>query len=261
MTMSDLGVLVVGHGTRDLLGQAQMRSLACQTAGCLAPLATELAFLELAEPTIAQGVARLAAAGVRRLVTVPALLFRAGHADRDIPEAVAAAAQEHAVEVVGQTAPLELQKAVVELSAERFGQALNEALCEPVPADDIALAMIARGSSSEPAAATMEEFARRRKELTPVGACRVGYAAVRKPNIPDALDWLGATSARILIAQPHLLFEGEVYHSLCQAVEERRQRDDRTWIVCRPLGAGTEPFEDQRLAEVLAGLVTERYCQ
>lgn len=256
MTMNDLGVLVVGHGTRDLVGQGQMRSLACQTAGCLAPLATDLGFLELAQPTIAEGIARLAAAGVRRLVTVPVLLFRAGHADRDIPEAVAAAAREHAIEVVGQTAPLELQRAVIELSAERFEQALVEAGCADVPPEQIALAMIARGSSSDSAAAAMEKLATLRTERTPVGHCKVGYAAVRQPNISATLDWLAASDAQVRVVQPHLLFEGEVYHSLCQAAQEHRERDGRTWIVCRPLGANAEDFHDKRLAEVLGGLVT-----
>lgn len=258
MTMSDLGVLIVGHGTRDLVGQGQMRSLACQTAGCLAPLRTELGFLELAEPTIAEGIARLAAAGARRLVTVPVLLFRAGHADRDIPEAVAAAAQQQAIEVIGQTAPLEYQTAVIELSAERFQQALGEAGCADTPAEEIALALIARGSSSASAAAAMDEFKRLRCERTPVGTATVGYAAVRRPNIGETLDWLASTGAKVLVVQPHLLFEGEVYHSLCQAVAERRAKDSRTWVVCRPLGASSEDFQDQRLAEVLAGLVKEQ---
>ncbi len=44
---------------RDAVGQFQMRNLACQAAGCLAPLRTELGFLELAEPSIAAGVQSL----------------------------------------------------------------------------------------------------------------------------------------------------------------------------------------------------------
>jgi hypothetical protein len=104
----------------------------------------------------------------------------------------------------------------------------------------------------------MEEFARLRAERAPVGACQVGYAAVRQPNIPQTLDWLASSDREVLVVQPHLLFEGEVFHSLCAAVEERRAGDARTWIVCRPLGASAEDFHDTRLAEVLAGLVAER---
>ena len=266
-TASDLGVLVVGHGTRDPVGQAQTRSLACHTAGQLAPLATEMGFLELATPTIADGVASLAAAGVRRLITVPVLLFRAGHADRDIPEAVAAAANEHGIQVLHQTAPLEHQHAVVKLSAERFTEAINAAGCGDAPADQIALALIARGSSSDSAANAMLEFARLRVNITPVNEHRVGYVAVRQPDVLKTLDWLAGTSAQVLVVQPHLLFEGEVFHSLEDEVDQRRKRDQlatahnstrqRRWVVCKPLSSAAEDLEDTRLSEVLAGLVRQ----
>ena len=254
-TFSDLGVLVVGHGTRDLVGQAQMRSLACQAAGQLSPLTTQLGFLELASPTIAEGVARLAADGVRRMLTVPVLLFRAGHADRDIPDAVAAAAQQHNIEVLHQTAPIEHQSTLLTLSAQRFSDALRAADCASVPSDRIALALIARGSSSHTAADAMQQFAQLRVQLTPVGQHAVGYVAVRSPNVAQTLDWLASTEAEVLVVQPHLLFEGEVYHSLCEAIEERRARDRRRWVVTTPLASPADNFEDTRLAEVLAHLV------
>lgn len=267
-TFRDVGVLIVGHGTRDPAGQSQMRALACQTAGQLLPLTTELGFLELASPTIEEGVASLAAQGVRRLVTVPVLLFRAGHADRDIPDAVAAAAAAHGLEVLDQTDPLEHHPAVVELSAERFSAALEEAGCSNQPAENIALAMIARGSSSDAAAAAMCELARRRTQLTPVSEVRVGYVAVRRPNVAETLDWLASTSASLLVVQPHLLFEGEVMQSLRAAVDQRRSADasavaigtsprPRVWAVCQPLGSKVDDFQDDRLARVLAQLVAE----
>lgn len=260
MTNRELGVLVVGHGTRDIAGQAQMRALACQTAGCLAPLKTDLGFLELAEPTIAHGIARLAKAGVTKLITVPVLLFRAGHADRDIPDAVKDAAADHGIQCLAQTSPLELQEAVIELSAQRYNEALSESACA-VPPDSIAMALLARGSSSATAATTMCRFAQLRTERTPVSACRVGYVAIREPNVAQCLDWLARSTAAVLVVQPHLLFEGEVFHSLCQAVEERRQQDGRKWIICKPLGAPADDFDDLRLAQVLAQLVSGTLAQ
>ncbi len=257
MNRSDLGVLVVGHGTRDPVGQMQMRNLACQAAGCLAPLPTELGFLELADPSIADGVRSLAAMGVKRLIVAPVLLFRAGHADRDIPEAVQAAAEPLGVEIIWQTPPLEHQATVVDLSAQRFMESLQTLAHAPDP-NDVSLGMIARGSSSESAAAAMERFAQMRTERLNVAACRVGYVAVRRPNVEDTLDWLESTDSQVLVVQPHLLFEGEVYHSLCRAADERRARDGRSWLVCGPLGASAENFEDDRLAQVLAGLVSEK---
>lgn len=255
MTFHRLGILVIGHGTRDVLGQAQMRLLACQTAGLMAPLPTELGFLELAEPTIEKGVRRLAQLGIQHLVSVPVLLFRAGHADHDIPQAVAAAASAAGIEVAGQTPPLEHQPTIVDLSAERFHEALKEGKCSHVPFSKIALALIARGSSSKAAAEAMESFAHLRQAVAPVGAYRVGYVAVRQPNVEETLDWLASTDADVLVVQPHLLFEGEVYHSLQAATAARQAVDGRRWLVAKPLGSANDDFDDQRLASVLAELV------
>ncbi len=119
----------MGHGTRDSAG-GRCR---CGISPVRPPLFGSIAhgtggFLELAEPSIHQGVASLARQGVKRLVVAPVLLFRAGHADRDIPDAVRLAAEEFDVEVIAQTPPLEQQATVLALSAERFQQALENEL-------------------------------------------------------------------------------------------------------------------------------------
>ncbi len=259
MTNHHLGVLVVGHGTRDTIGQAQMRNLACQMAGQLAPIPTDLGFLELAEPSIAAGIDRLAAVGVRELVVVPVLLFRAGHADHDIPDAVKEAADRHEMRVRLQTDPLELQPSVLALSAERFRQALSE--CPLAENDRIHLAMIARGSSSETAAEKMRQFTLSRIELTPVATHTIGYVAVRKPNVQETLELLSQSDADVLVVQPHLLFEGEVYRSIGEAVKERQRADGRRWFVTQVLGPPVDDFHDERLAIVLAQMTKDAMGQ
>jgi sirohydrochlorin cobaltochelatase len=256
-----IGYLIVGHGTRDATGQSQMREVAAAAARFLSPVPTELSFLELAEPTIRDGVAALAARGVRRLCTIPVLLFRAGHADHDIPDAVAAAAEELGVAIAAQADPLELQSPVLRLSARRFRQALEAAGCGACAPDDIALAMIARGSSSAAAANKMGEFACARYALEPVSWCGIGYVAVRSPTVPEILDALAQQSAPVLVVQPHLLFSGEVLRSIESQVQARAAHSDRKWIVTGALGAplpsaaGHDPdAAGELLGQVLAEL-------
>src|SRR5687767_3853616 len=113
-----LGWLVVGHGTRDRAGQAEffeLVELLARKVGDRGPQ-VEPAFLELASPTIAQGLARLAARGVRRVLVIPLLLFAAGHAKDDIPQAVAAAALPLGIDVVAQVGAMESQPQLLELS-------------------------------------------------------------------------------------------------------------------------------------------------
>lgn len=129
-----IGFLLVGHGTRRVAGQDQLRSVFAEFAPQLAPHPAALGFLELADPDIPTAVAELAGRGVRRLVTVPVLLFSAGHAEHDIPEAVAEAAERWGIESVTQVPPLECCQPILDLSARRFREAVCGPECFPAPA-------------------------------------------------------------------------------------------------------------------------------
>src|SRR5262245_2658083 len=84
------GVLLVGHGTRSAIGRRDFLLLTERIRQRLT-LPVEPAFLELAEPTIADAVARLVKSSIDRLTVAPQLLFAAGHAKQDVPAAVIAA--------------------------------------------------------------------------------------------------------------------------------------------------------------------------
>ena len=115
------GLLLVGHGTREEAGVAEFLAVAELVRQRTATL-VEPCFLELARPMIAEGVARLAERGARRITVVPALLFAAGHAKRDIPLAVAETAVRFPELSVRYAAPLECHDRVLELSAPGFGK-------------------------------------------------------------------------------------------------------------------------------------------
>ena len=96
-------------------------------------VAVEVCFLELAEPLVPEGVARLIQRGVRHVTALPLLLFSAGHAQRDIPQAIEAAFDNLKFTHDGGSRPakvwqapvLACHAAVVELSARRFEQAVR----------------------------------------------------------------------------------------------------------------------------------------
>src|SRR5258707_5141020 len=88
------GLLLVGHGTRDAAGLDEF-AVVVERVRVAASEPVEGCFLELARPTIGEGLARLVDRGVRRVTVVPVLLFAAGHAKRDIPAAVEEAAARH----------------------------------------------------------------------------------------------------------------------------------------------------------------------
>lgn len=255
-----LGYLFVGHGTRNVAGQKQFQTVFAQFAHHVAPELAELAYLELAEPDIPTAVERLAVGGATHLITVPVFLFSAGHALRDIPQAVSAAAREHGLTLAGQSPPLELSSRVLELSALRFRQAIcNSALeptcferCEDKYCKQIGLALVGRGSSSEEATEQMRQFARLRRRITPVAELVTGFVFAQVPTVEQCLQHMAASTCSIIVIQPHLLFEGELVEQLRQQVAEYAQQNpQQRWVVTQTLGT------DIALADTLAGLSRE----
>ena len=240
-----VGYLIVGHGTRSKAGQDQVRGVFNQMtqldgADSLSGAPAELAFLELAEPDIPTAVERLFHAGVRQLVVVPVLLFSAGHARQDIPDAVESAANRLGMQIHRQCSSLCLDPAIVNLSAERLHRALElHAGIRPdanLIAEGVALALVGRGSSSEQATAAMLQFAELRARATPVAWSSVGFIHAQRPTVDEALDGLAATGLPWLVVQPHLLFEGELVDELRREVAYRQSfSSSQKWIVPRRL--------------------------
>ena len=254
---ADLGLLLVGHGTRDFHGQREFRQVAELLAAEANGVAVEICFLELAEPSIQEGVARLIERGVRQVIVLPLLLFSAGHAQRDIPQAVQAALEdltrgEHGHEqdpppaaAVWQAPVLACHPDIVELSARRYveaiAQAENQVRSESPGKRTTAktlLLIVGRGSYEAEANAEFARFARLRWEREPVGWLETCFVAMTRPTLDEGLRMAASMPFERIVVQPHLLFPGELMHGIRAAVGAARERaPDRQWIVTEPLGA------------------------
>ncbi len=246
----ECGVVVVGHGTADATGAAETAEVAARVAALLPGVPVELGFLEVIEPSIAVAVERLAARGCRRLVAAPLLLFAAGHARRDVPEALAAAAAAAGVSTL-QSEPLGLHVDLVELSARRRLEAL--AGLGPVPAADTVLVVLGRGASDPGALGRLREFAG--ASLAAAGSWRpgrieFGFAAAARPTLDEALAAAAASTPRRVVVQPHLLFHGHVEDQVSAAVARARATWPAVeWVAVARLGA------DDRVARALVDRV------
>lgn len=238
------GLLVVGHGTRDPAGIAEfhetMRLIESHAARLPhGPRRVEGCFLELAEPTIDAAIDRLAASGVDHLTVAPLILFAAGHAKRDIPEAVAAAAGRVGINRVQQMSHLGCRPEMVALSARRFQEAVSR--LEPVVAAQTLLLMVGRGSRDEEATAEMHRFAQLRAAATPVGRLEVAFTAMAEPNLDQAIERVARLPLRRIVVQPHLLFAGELLERVQATVRRAAETwPDRQWVVAGHLGAEPE---------------------
>ena len=257
---SEQGLLLVGHGTRDVVGQREFLQTAESVAGLLRQIAAEACFLELAEPSIDEAVERLAERGIERLTVMPLLLFAAGHAKRDIPQAVENAIRRtklsdvlrpNANRLFEQISPLECHPQLLELSALRFDEAV--AALPAVAASDTALVMVGRGSRDAEATAAMVEFARRRGEHSPVSRSETCFVAMSEPLLPDCLEQIAAADLNRVVVQPHLLFGGQLQEKVTGIVEGVAKRYLATqWVVTRHLGPHA------LLDAAIVGLVTRQ---
>lgn len=230
------GLLVVGHGTADPVGAAETGRVSELVAEALPGVPVALGFLEVIGPTIAEGLAVLAQAGCREVVAAPLLLFEAGHAKRDVPEAIAAPAADHGLSV-RQAGPLGLHDAIVRLSRRR-----REAIAsDDTPAEATALVLVGRGSSDPTAPAQLQAFAAATLAAAPHPARLIlGFVAAARPTVAEALaaaaDPSGREVRKILV-QPHLLFRGHVEEQVREAVAAARAaRPELEWLQVPRLG-------------------------
>jgi sirohydrochlorin ferrochelatase len=254
------GLLLVVHGTRDRVGVAEAHRALEMVAERMAPRPVELGFIELAKPSIAEAVARLVQRRVRQFTVAPLMLFAAAHVKQDIPRMVADGLGSPSKKGPGTQGPdmqgsavqvryadvLDCHAAVLEASAARFAQqatqfhqqANQQAEQTDVPeAADTLLLLVGRGSGDRAAIGRFEEFARRRRQLTPVADLRVCYVAVASPSFEEAITAACSGPQGRIVVQPHLLFQGRLIQQLKERIA-RCQIDDtaRKWFLCQHLG-------------------------
>ena len=120
---NQVGILVVGHGSRRQEANEDVRE-ATRKIARRGPFAfVEPAFLEIVSPTIAEGFATLVGRGVRHVLIHPYFLSPGRHTRGDIPCAVHAAASQHPGVTYQITEPLAAHDLVIDASIERILEA------------------------------------------------------------------------------------------------------------------------------------------
>jgi sirohydrochlorin cobaltochelatase len=231
------GVLLVGHGTRSELGRSQCQDLAAEVASRLEPrlFATELAYLEMASPTIEEAILRLVEQKMKRLVVAPLLLFAAGHAKEDVPSAVRSGLVKAGMPnlPIVQTEPLGLQEPVVDLAAARFREAANPRITTA----ETMLLLVGRGSRDEEATAEMRKLGSLVHQKLGIGETQVGFLAMAQPTAKEIIAAAASSPFRQIVVQPHLLFHGELLDQLQQEVSAAAAvSPGKIWRTSRVLG-------------------------
>jgi sirohydrochlorin ferrochelatase len=112
-------VLLVDHGSRVAGANAALDAVAAQLARRLPDRLVRVAHLEIAPPSIGEGIDACVAAGAREIVVHPYFLSPGRHTSHDIPREVEQAAARHPGVRVLLSPPLGPHEKLIELIAER----------------------------------------------------------------------------------------------------------------------------------------------
>lgn len=115
-------LIVLGHGSRNPSATAQFMELVAQLRARRGDLVLP-AFMELAEPSLADAVAEAVAGGAGEIVVQPCFLFDGMHISRDIPEMLAEFAGEHPAVTFRFGKPFGADARLADLLLERAGEA------------------------------------------------------------------------------------------------------------------------------------------
>lgn len=122
----EIGVLVVGHGSRRREANDDVRGAAQAIAQRGGFALVEPAFLEIEHPNISEGFARLVERGAKEILVHPYFLSPGRHTRGDIPMEVQAAAAKHPGIRFRITEPLSAHPLVISASIERIRESISD---------------------------------------------------------------------------------------------------------------------------------------
>lgn len=118
-------ILLIAHGSRRPEANAEVQWVAQRLRERLPDFHVEHAYLELVEPTIAQGIARCVAHGVEAVILVPYFLSAGRHVREDLEAARASAQSQYPQVRFVLAEALGPHEALVELLLLRIQEALQ----------------------------------------------------------------------------------------------------------------------------------------
>ena len=118
--MSRSAILLVDHGSRRPEANSVLDAIAELLRRRLPGRVVEVAHMELAAPSIAEGIDACVRAGAREIIVHPYFLAPGGHGAGDVPALAAAAAGRHQNVSIRVTAPLGVHEALVDVILARI---------------------------------------------------------------------------------------------------------------------------------------------
>ncbi|MCP9831077.1 sirohydrochlorin chelatase [Synechococcus sp. HJ21-Hayes] len=203
-----IGVMICGHGSRNRQAVAEFAQLAEGLRLLLPHVPVEYGYLEFARPILRDGLDKLRAQGVKRVLAVPGMLFAAGHAKNDIPSVLNTYAAETGLRIdYGRELGVDLQ--MIQAAGARIQEALDTAAARgAVPLSDTLLVVVGRGSSDPDANSNVSKVTRMLVEGFGFGWGETVYSGVTFPLVEPGLRHVVRLGFKRIVVFPYFLFSG-----------------------------------------------------
>ncbi len=213
------GVMLCGHGSRNRLAVDEFAALAARLRKALPGVPVEYGYLEFADPVIHQGLDRLRAAGVKKVLAVPGMLFAAGHAKNDIPSVLNTYAATHDDVEITYGRELGVDLKMVRAAGERIAEAEKSAKPD-IDRHDTLLMVVGRGASDPDANSNVAKIMRMLWEGMGFGWGETAYSGVTFPLVAPALDQAVKLGYKRIIVFPYFLFTGILVNRIYAAADD-----------------------------------------
>ncbi|MBI3514334.1 MAG: sirohydrochlorin chelatase [Proteobacteria bacterium] len=203
------GVLLCGHGSRDVDAIAEFEHLTRVVRARLTDYAVDHAYLEFARPVIRDGLEALKQRGVARILALPGMLFAAGHVKNDLPWELNNFAVDNPGIDVAYGRDLAIEPELLRAAADRIEAALAATdETETIERADTLLLVVGRGTSDPDANSNIAKVARMLWEGMGFGWAEVAFSGVAFPRVPEAFERAARLGFRRIVVFPYFLFTG-----------------------------------------------------
>lgn len=228
-------VLYVAHGTRVSEGIDEARAFVERAKKRIPVSIQEMCFLELATPTIAEGVASCVAQGATEITVAPILLLTANHAKMDIPEEIAPLAEKYPHVTFTFGKPFGIDRRLIEQLHTRLEASTSKFT------EDSEVLLIGRGSSDPAVLRDFSEIATRLKMHIGIRKVEIAFLYGKGPRFEDYVANLEQKSAKKIFIVPYLLFQGLLRKHIEQTLQQANVQQEL--VICDSLGYGNKVLD------------------
>jgi len=212
------GVMVCGHGSRDPEAISEFELVAASLKARLPDIDIETGYLEFARPIIREGLEKLAARGVGRILALPGMLFAASHVKNDLPWEVNSFVAKYPHLEMRFGRELSIEPKLLKAAADRIAEAETRAH-DAVKRDETLLVVVGRGTNDPDANSNIAKIARMLWEGMGFGWAEIAFSGVANPLVEPGLRRAAMMGFRRVIVFPYFLFTGVLVKRIYAAVD------------------------------------------